>query len=334
MGLLNGSAAAEIADLFSQNSFSGHDGLQDSPGQCPSQIAIADPPDLCAVVNIAEGCNGGCSFCIVRKARGRLVSRSPEEIVEEVRRIAGEGIAEVQLAAMDSAAYGQDIGTSLPELLEEVASVPGNFMVRVGMMNPDSLRPILCELMASYESPRIYKLLHIPVQSGSDRTLLSMGRSYSAADFLEMVRVFRSSFPDLSVITDAIAGFPGEEDADFGQTLDLIRSLQPDKVNVTRFSRRPGTAAARLYDMPDRIKKDRSRELTRLWMEIAGRRNRRYVGEVVEALVTERGRGGSMKARAANYAGIVVVGAPPMGCLYRIRITEANPFYLKGRLEL
>ena len=333
MGLLNGSVAAEIADLFSQGSSAGHEGVPDGQAPRPFRPSVADSPNLCAVVNIAEGCNGGCSFCIVKKARGRLVSRRPEEIVKDVRRLVGAGIAEVQLAAQDTAAYGQDIGTSLPELLEEVDRVPGRFMVRVGMMNPDRLHPILGELVARFKSPRIYKVLHLPVQSGSASILESMGRRYSAGDILEMVRAFRSFYPDLYLITDAIAGFPGEEEADFRQTMDLIKALQPDKVNVTRFSRRPGTAAARLYDMPERIKKDRSRELTRLWMEIAAARNRQYVGRVLKALVTERGRCGSMKARAANYAGIVVGGAPPLGSLCEISIVGSNPFYLNGLLH-
>jgi len=112
-----------------------------------------------------------------------------------------------------------------------------------------------------------------------------------------------------------------------------MESLQPDKINITRFSRRPGTAAALLYDMPDRIKKDRSRELTRHWQEIAARRNRRYRGEVLDALVTEQGRNGTMKVRAKNYLGIVVNDRPKIGSFVKVKITDSNPFYVSGRLE-
>jgi tRNA A37 methylthiotransferase MiaB len=129
-----------------------------------------------------------------------------------------------------------------------------------------------------------------------------------------------------------IAGFPGEAEEDFRQTPDLIKLLDPDKVNVTRFSRRPGTPAAQLYDMPDRFKKDRSRELTRQWKEIAAKKNRRYEGETMKALVTERGRGETMKARSANYTGIVFPGAPQLGVWRKIRILRSNPFYLEGIL--
>jgi tRNA A37 methylthiotransferase MiaB len=139
---------------------------------------------------------------------------------------------------------------------------------------------------------------------------------------------------DISLITDVIAGYPGETDEDFRQTIDLLKAVQPDKVNVTRYSSRPGTPASQLYDMPDRIKKDRSRELTRLWLEVAARRNQRYEGEVLEALVTECGSGATMKARSANYTGIVVFGAPHLGSLCKIDIVGSNPFYLKGLLTL
>ncbi|NMC11161.1 MAG: tRNA (N(6)-L-threonylcarbamoyladenosine(37)-C(2))-methylthiotransferase [Methanothrix sp.] len=320
LGLLNRSTAAEIA---------GHHPIA---GRANS-ISPSPRQDLCGIINISEGCTGVCSYCIVRKARGGLVSRPPEDVLEAARKLGRSGCVEIQLAAQDTAAYGMDIGTCLPELLEMMENVPGNFMVRVGMMNPDTARLHLAGLIEALRSPRVFKFLHIPLQSGSDRVLKNMGRRYSSGDFLDIVKDLRSSCPDLSINTDVIVGFPGETDGDFQQTLDLIKHAQPDKVNVTRFSRRPGTAAARLYDMPDRIKKERSRALTRLWLEIAAQRNLRYVGEDLAALVTERGRGYTMKARAANYQGIVVEGDVPLGAYIKVKITGSNPFYISGRVQ-
>ena len=282
---------------------------------------------------MAEGCNGGCSYCIVRKARGRLVSRKPDEVIKDVEKLAASGIVEVQISAQDTAAYGLDQGTNLAGLLERWVQVPGNFMLRVGMMNPNSALCIQEELIRAFHSPKIYKFLHIPVQSGSDRILKSMGRRYSAKDFMEIVGAFRSAYPEITIVTDIIVGFPGETDLDFIETLDFIKFLQPDKVNVTKFSRRPGTAAALLYDMPDRFKKDRSREMTRLWLEIAARRNLRYRDDVLDALVTEKGQNGTMKARAKNYLGIVINDRPKTGSCVKVRITDSNPFYVSGRLE-
>jgi MiaB-like tRNA modifying enzyme len=319
LGLLNRSAAEKIANLF---------GEARTPGNLRSDQRSS--ADLCAVVNIAEGCNGKCSYCIVRKARGRLVSRDPEEVAGEVQRLAGQGMVELQISAQDTASYGLDRGTDLARLLERVSRVQGNFMLRVGMMNPNSALFIQEDLVRAFHSPKIYGFLHIPVQSGSDRILEKMERRYSARDFLEIAGRFRSSFPDVSIVTDVIVGFPGETDQDFQETMDLIERLQPDKVNVTRFSRRPGTTAARLYDMPDRIKKDRSREMTGAWLKIAAERNQRYEGEVLSALVTERGRDGTMKARAKNYQGIVVKGNPLLGSFIDVLVTTSNPFFLSG----
>ena len=282
---------------------------------------------------MAEGCNGSCSYCIVRKARGRLVSRKIDDVAKDVEMLAAREIVEVQISAQDTASYGSDQGTNLAELLERLVQVPRNFMLRVGMMTPNCALSIQKELISAFRSPKIYKFLHIPVQSGSDRILKSMGRRYSAKDFMETVDAFRSAYPEITIITDVIVGFPGETGFDFIATLDLIKSLQPDKVNVTKFSRRPGTVAARLYDMPDRIKKDRSREMTRLWQQIAAQRNRCYRGDVLDALVTEQGRNGTMKARAKNYLGIVINDRPKMGSFIKVRITDSNPFYVSGSLE-
>ena len=327
LGLLNRSSAAGISDLFNDNEL--------PPGTSPdalphdtSQLAA----DLCAVVNISEGCNGSCSYCIVTKARGNLLSRRVDDVVSEVEKLAALGTAEVQISAQDTAAYGSDIGTNLGQLLERLVRIPGDFRLRVGMMNPNSASLIRDLLLRAYQSPKIYSFLHIPVQSGSDEILRNMGRRYSAASFLELVCAFRYAIPDITIITDVIVGFPGETDEDFIETMHLIKRLQPDKVNITRFSARPGTAAARLYDMPDRIKKDRSREMTGLWKEIAAERNQPYVGQILPARITERGRDGTMKARAENYLGIVVKGRPKLGSVVLVQVTHSNPFYVSGNL--
>jgi threonylcarbamoyladenosine tRNA methylthiotransferase CDKAL1 len=332
LGLLNRSSAAGISDLFNKSIIPSQDELlhalsRDALPQAPFPLE-----GLCAVVNVAEGCNGSCSYCIVAKARGRQKSRRVEDVVAEVEKLAALEMAEVQISAQDTAAYGSDIGTDLGQLLERLVKLPGDFRLRVGMMNPNSALLIKDQLLGSYQSPKIYRFLHIPVQSGSGEVLRSMGRKYSAADFLRLVSAFRSAHPWITIITDVIVGFPGETEGDFLETMNLIKCLQPDKVNITRFSARPGTAAARLYDMPDRIKKDRSREMTELWLKIAAERNQWYVGEVLKARITERGRDGTMKARAENYLGIVVEGRPKLGSIVLVAITDSNPFYVSGHL--
>ncbi len=331
-GLLNRSSAACISALFSESLRPPLGELPYSPYREALPYGPSPLDDLCAIVNVAEGCNGSCSYCIVAKARGRLKSRREEDVVAEAEKLAALGMAEVQVTAQDTAAYGEDIGTDLGQLLKRLANIPGDFMLRAGMMNPNSALLIKDQLLSAYQSPKIYRFLHIPVQSGSDEILRSMGRRYSVADFLKLVSAFRSSHPRITIITDVIVGFPGETDENFFETMNLIERLQPDKVNITRFSARPGTSAAQKYDMPDRIKKDRSRELTRMWLKIAASRNEGYRGEVLEARITERGRDGTMKARAENYLGIVVKGGPKLGSLIRVAVTDSNPFYVSGHL--
>jgi len=292
--------------------------------------AIEHEANACGIINISEGCMGKCSYCIVRKARGSLKSMPLEEVLELARSLLASGAVEIQLASQDAAAYGQDIGTSLPELIGEISKIPGRHKVRVGMMNPDTAMPLLGDLIEAFKSPRVYKFLHMPLQSGSDSVLEEMARNYSASDFENAISRFREAFKEIFIATDVIAGFPGESEKDFESTYSLIKRIEPDKVNVTRFSSRPGTQASKLYDMPDRFKKERSRKITKLWIETASMRNRRYEGSILDVLVTERGRGKTMKARSSNYSGVVVTGEPPLGSDIRVKVAGSNPFYLIG----
>lgn len=326
LGILGRSTGREIDELFPTDAMA-------RPATSPRCRVLASRDHLCGVVNISEGCTGNCSYCIVKKARGRLVSRSPEEVIEAVRRCIESGAVEVQIASQDAAAYGMDIGYSLPRLLDRIVEIPGRYRVRVGMMNPGCLEPILDDLVRSYGDPRIYNFVHLPVQSGSNDVLERMKRKYKAADFVDMAARLRQGIFDLTLFTDVIAGFPGETEEEFGETVGLIRSVQPDKVNVTRFSPRPHTEAGRLGELPSLVKKERSRKLTWLWHEIAARRNWRYAGEVLSVLVTESGKGKTMKARSDNYREIVIEGQLALGSVQKVRIAEANPFYLRGTIE-
>lgn len=228
MGILGRAAAPEILGLF-----------REAPAVQP-QLALPAGRDRCGIVNIAEGCTGVCSYCIVKKARGRLVSRRPEVIVEAVQKLVRSGTVEVQLTAQDTAAYGLDIGTTLAELLEKIADLPGNFMVRVGMMNPNNAKPMLKELIHAFSRPKVYKFVHMPVQSGSNAVLEMMCRRYRAEDYIQICQLLREKFPSMSFATDVIVGFPGESDEDFAKTMRLLELTCPDKVNVTKYSMRPG----------------------------------------------------------------------------------------------
>ena len=217
-----------------------------------------------AIVQTAQGCSGRCTYCLTRLARGPLKSFTGEEILAEILAHAHAGTSEIQITAQDMSCWGQDIGKSLPFLLKRIDDLPGEFMIRVGMMNPATIKGILYDLIEAYASDHIFKFIHIPVQSGSDDVLDRMGRGYSVADFDEIVTAFRKRYPDITLATDMIVGFPGETQEEFTQSLDLIERVRPNKVNITRYSRRPFTPLFTVKDCPEWIKKDRSRIMNTL----------------------------------------------------------------------
>lgn len=282
------------------------------------------------IVQACRGCMGACSYCITRRARGPLTSAGSEEILREVRSLVQKGAVEIRLTGQDVSAWGSDIGSNLGALLTEINDVGGNFRVRVGMMNPATLFPIRKEVARAYAGTRIFSFIHLPVQSGSEAVLESMNRGYSCAQVLEIVEKFRSHCPEISVHTDVICGYPGETEEDFRKTLAFLSRMQPDKVNVTRYSPRPGTPAAREHDMPDRIKKERSRALRVHAEGIARARNAAWLSKTVPVLFTEHPRPGSSMGRTPYYQGVVVKGDLLPGTERMVRLIEDRVYYFLG----
>ena len=284
-------------------------------------------------IPIAQGCLGGCTYCITRLARGELRSRSVEDVREDVRRAVDQGYKEVRVCAQDTAAFGIDVGTSLPELVGSLAQLPGDFRIRVGMMNPSTLVRIRDDLLGVFAHERVFKFLHLPVQSGSDRILALMARGYSSRVFEELVGEFRRAHPDITLSTDIIVGFPGEAERDFQMSYDLIREIEPDLLNITRFSAREGTSAS---ELDGRIEgwevKKRSRILTKLRSEIGRRKNERIIGSTQRVLLTETVKKGSTVGRTMSYKPVVFREELPLGTFVEARITGAEDAYLWGEL--
>ena len=286
-----------------------------------------------AIVPIAQGCAGRCTYCITRVARGRVSSYSTDGIVNEIRRNVERGAREIKLTGQDTAAFGLDSGTNLADLLRAVDAIPRTFRVRVGMADPLTVYPILDNLVNAYSSEKVFKFLHLPVQSGDDAILEAMRREYTAAQFEEIVVAFRRAYPDLSLSTDIIVGFPRETEEQFDATMDLVRRVRPDIVNVTRFSPRSGTPASSL---PNQIVgwrvKERSRSLTALRFRLARENNERFVGRDVDVLVTESGKAATMVARTPEYRQVVLGKHVPLGDFVRVRIHGARATDLLGHL--
>ncbi|MFA5268284.1 MAG: MiaB/RimO family radical SAM methylthiotransferase [Methanoregula sp.] len=265
------------------------------------------------IVQLAQGCTGSCTYCITRFARGPLKSFSAEDILAQVRAFVQAGVYEIQLTAQDVSAWGMDIGESLSDLLVSIDKIPGHHRIRIGMMNPATVKGQTGDLIDAFAGEHIFKFIHLPVQSGSDAILARMGRRYTVAEFGEIVWLFRERYPGITVATDMIVGFCGETDANFSASLDLIRRVKPAKVNVTRYSRRPFTPLSQEKDFPDHVKKDRSRTMNTVAEEVYASLNAAQLGKTVPFIVTETLRKGSVMARSPEYTGIVIRENLPVG---------------------
>lgn len=284
-----------------------------------------------AIIPIAQGCLGRCSYCITRFARGKLISYPIEELITEFRKRIEGGAKEILITAQDTACYGRDTGTDLPKLLRTMLELPGDYRIRIGMMNPDWLIPIAEDLLDVFEDRRVYRFLHIPVQSGSNKILDDMKRMYSIEEFLTLVSLIRARYPDMSISTDMIAGFPGETDEDHQMSVDLLKDLKANTVNITRFSSRPGTKAAKMKSINGRIIKDRSTELTGVRSEVELTNNEETIGKTYRVLVTEKGKPGTVIARTDNYRPVGIVEDIPLGTFCKVEITGCSSTHLIGR---
>jgi threonylcarbamoyladenosine tRNA methylthiotransferase CDKAL1 len=282
------------------------------------------------IAPIASGCLGDCSYCIVKHARGRLNSFPSEMIVEDARHAIEGGCREIWVTAEDTASY-RDGDVRLPGLLDSITGLEGRFYVRVGMMTPNQAEPILDDLIDAYRSDKVFKFLHVPVQSGNDEVLRRMNRRYTVSDFTGLVARFREAIPDLSLSTDIICGFPGETEGQFADSVRLVEEIGPDALNISRFWPRPGTEAAELEgQLHGRETKVRSRELSSLWRSLLAERNRSWVGWEGEAVIDEEGRDGTMVGRNLAYKPIVVKAPVQLGDIVTVKITEARGSYLLG----
>jgi MiaB-like tRNA modifying enzyme len=306
----------------------------DALGRLPvvPRAAESPRPSVSEEVIIAQGCTSGCSYCFSRLARGPLSSVPIPDVVRRVREATSRGVREIRLTGLDTAAWGEDLPgpERLPELLRAVSGLEGGFRVRVGMMSPQSLEPHLEGYLDALDEGPAYRFLHLPLQSGSDQVLERMRRGYRADLFRQQVEAARRRLPDLHLATDVIVGFPGETEDDFRATVALLEEVGPETVNVTRFSARPGTPAARLPGLPPRVAKRRSRALAALRHRISRARLEDWIGTRAVGRVLEHGPGGSSVARLGNYLPVVLDRRPPLGADVELRVDGARSTYLLG----
>ncbi len=309
-----------------------------SPSDMPrlnQPVRQANP--VIAIVPIAAGCLGECAYCQTRLARGRLRSYPAPDVARHVRSALIQGAREIWLTAQDAGAWGMDIGSRLPDLVRMLLDLSGDFRVRLGMANPDHLGLFMSDLIPLFEDGRLFRFLHMPLQSGSDRVLSAMSRRYQAGDFLRLCGGLRDYDPDFTIATDVIAGFPCEEEKDFLATLDVIEQANPAVVNRSKFSPRPGTPASRLRGLPQSVISERSRRLAALVERLSAEHNRRRVGREEDILVDTQKRPDSRIGRDRWYKSVILPqkafsrkdweGIVP-GTFARVRITGFETWHL------
>lgn len=291
--------------------------------------------DKTATIMIQEGCLGTCSFCITKIARKELRSYPIELIVNSVKDLVSRGAVEIRLTGQDTAAYGIDLygNSALPELLNEIINkVDGEYMLRIGMMTPELALKIIDKLLNILKHNKIYKFLHIPVQSGDDKVLKLMGRKYVISQYKELIKKIRNTLPNITIATDIIIGHPGENEEAFKKTLKLIKELKFERVHIAQYTIRPRTFSASLEQIPDPIKKERSTKLSKVVEEIGRKRMKKYLGRKVKALITERGfRRGSLIGRLENYIPVVIPETQSiLGKRILVKITDYSFYDIRG----
>jgi len=294
-------------------------------------LAVA-PGQVKASLAITKGCNNFCTFCVVPHTRGREVSREPDNIVEEARRLAGTGVKEITLLGQNVNSYIAG-GVDFVGLLERLSEVPGIERLRYTSPHPQDLTPELAR--AHRDLPKLCEHMHLPVQSGSDRILKAMKRRHTRAEYLDKVAMVREHVPEMAFTTDIIVGFPGETEQDFLETLALVEAVEFDQIYAFKFSPRADTPAA---DYPEQVSgADRTERLARLFdrqERSAQRRQERLAGTRQEVLLEgphPMGNGAMSGRTRGNKPVMILECAEPAGRVLPVEIISARKFSLVGK---
>lgn len=285
--------------------------------------------NVIGIVQISRGCLCNCGFCI-EPYKGKLFSYPESMIVNDVENSLVEGCKEIWLTSLDCGCYGFDSSTNLSKLLDNVCRIQGKFFVRIGMSNPLHVRKNLDEMIESYKNEKIFKFLHMPIQSFSDNVLKLMKRGYDTKTIEEILKKFYKAMPDLTFSTDIIVGFPGEEEKDFEDTIKFVEKSRPDIVNISKFGAHEQLKLKQLS--PDVVNK-RSKELFELVKNISLEKNRKWIGWEGEILIDEKGIKKSFVGRNFAYKPIVIkTDKNILGKFVNVKIMDAKSSYLIGKV--
>ena len=286
---------------------------------------------IVGIVEIATGCMSECTFCQTKLSKGDLRSFRIGDIVRQVNIELEDGCKEVWLSSTDNGCYGFDIGADLSTLVNAVSEISRDFKIRVGMMNPMYMPRIRDGLLESFENDKVYKFLHIPVQSGNDKVLNDMKRGHTAKTFRDTVKKFRDKFPNFTISTDVIVGFPSENKADFEDTIQLLEETRPDVVNLSKYSQRPGTEAATWKQIDVSEVRRRSKQIYVLSRKISHENNLKWIGWTGNVLFNEKIEDG-IRGRNFAYKPIFVKDYVEVGERHQVTITNVTDNSLLGAI--
>jgi MiaB-like tRNA modifying enzyme len=290
---------------------------------------------LISIVQISEGCLSKCTFCKTRLAKGALFSYDMEDIIKTVQNDLKNGAKEIWLTSQGNANYGMDRGKAeLPELLEKILALKYDFKLRLGMMNPHHLYPITEELIEVYKNKKMYKFLHAPIQSGSDKVLREMKRPYNLEKVEHIINRFRKEFPDITIATDVIVGYPTETEEDFQKSLSFVERFKPDVFNLAKFSKHKGTEADELNELPIGIINRRNSEIMRLHRNTALENKKKFLNREIVVFVNKK-QPEFYEARDDNYNIILLPNnnaANLLGKKVKVRINQVGAHYMLGEI--
>ncbi len=287
------------------------------------------------IIPISEGCMSNCTYCKTKLARGEILSYPKEKIIAQFKSALKEGCKEFWITSQDNGCYGFDIYRKekyfLPQLLNDLLSINGDFRIRLGMSNPDHVDRIKEDLVETFKHPKMFKFLHIPIQSGNDKVLRDMKRAYNVKDFYGIIDLFRKKISGITLSTDIIAGFPGETDKEFEDTLKLIKDVKFDVLNFSRFWMRKGTPAENMKQLPGGLIKERAERIKQLFNEMIEEQNVAWLNEECVILIDELGKDGALIGRNDYYKQIIVKDSKVrLGDFVKVKIVRTRKYTLDG----
>ncbi len=281
----------EIPDIFQMLKNGVRNQLFPADKSIDKAKIIVTPPQkkITGIVPISEGCLGSCTYCCVKNARGRLVCYNPDNIFNNVKYQLEHGVKQIYLTSQDCSTYQYE-GIRLIDLIKNINSINKDFFLRMGMINPSFLIKNTFQLEEIFMMKNIYHFLHVPIQSGSNIVLDRMQRPYHISDIVEPLESLREQFPFLTISTDIICGFPGETESDFYRTINFIKWLKPEILNVSKFTPRPGTKAKHMEQLDGKVIKKRSLRMSNVFRRCLEKMNDKWLNWNGKVLILHQGQ--------------------------------------------